>query len=94
MSCNVHCTGLVLFNKASILFCITQATSPKRPSLGAAAPRKKTNPKADLTEEQRQEIRDAFELFDTDASGYIEVKELKVRYNAMNTAGAVPLSAI
>lgn len=50
------------------------------------APRKKGNPKAELTEEQRQEIREAFELFDTDGSGYIEVKELKVRYNAMHTA--------
>lgn len=44
------------------------------------APRKKASPKPELTEEQRQEIREAFELFDTDGSGYIEVKELKVRY--------------
>ncbi|TRZ03426.1 hypothetical protein DNTS_000420 [Danionella cerebrum] len=53
------------------------ATSPKRPSLGAVAPRKKACPKPELTEEQKQEIREAFELFDTDASGKIEVKELK-----------------
>uniref|UniRef100_A0A671QSU2 Centrin, EF-hand protein, 2 n=1 Tax=Sinocyclocheilus anshuiensis TaxID=1608454 RepID=A0A671QSU2_9TELE len=49
-----------------------QATSPKRPSLGAV-----------LTEEQRQEIREAFELFDTDGSGHIEVKELKVAMRAL-----------
>lgn len=42
-------------------------------------PRKKTSPKPELTEEQKQEIREAFELFDTDASGYIDVKELKVK---------------
>lgn len=41
-------------------------------------PRKKTTPKPELTEEQKQEIREAFELFDTDGSGFIDVKELKV----------------
>lgn len=41
-------------------------------------PRKKTTPKPELTEEQKQEIREAFELFDTDGSGYIDIKELKV----------------
>lgn len=59
---------------------LLQATSAKRPSLGAVAPRKKASPKPELTEEIRQEIREAFELFDTDGSGYIEVKELKVRF--------------
>ncbi|XP_026137158.1 caltractin-like [Carassius auratus] len=59
------------------------ATSPKKPSLGAVAPRKKASPKAELTEEQKQEIREAFELFDTDGSGYIEVKELKVAMRAL-----------
>lgn len=59
---------------------LLQATSAKRPSLGAVAPRKKASPKPELTEEIRQEIREAFELFDTDGSGFIEVKELKVRF--------------
>ena len=40
--------------------------------------RKKTSPKPELTEELRQEVREAFELFDTDGSGHIDVKELKV----------------
>ena len=34
--------------------------------------------RVELTEEQKQEIREAFELFDTDGSGSIDVKELKV----------------
>lgn len=34
--------------------------------------------KPDLTEEQKQEIREAFDLFDTDGSGTIDAKELKV----------------
>uniref|UniRef100_A0A8C1WB10 Centrin, EF-hand protein, 2 n=1 Tax=Cyprinus carpio TaxID=7962 RepID=A0A8C1WB10_CYPCA len=46
-------------------------------------PRKKASPKSELTEEQKQEIREAFELFDTDGSGYIEVKELKVAMRAL-----------
>ena len=36
-------------------------------------------PKPELTEEQKQEIREAFDLFDTDGSGTIDAKELKVR---------------
>lgn len=59
------------------------ATSAKRPSLGVVAPRKKASPKPELTEEIRQEIREAFELFDTDGSGFIEVKELKVAMRAL-----------
>jgi len=34
--------------------------------------------KPELTEEQKQEIREAFDLFDTDGSGSIDIKELKV----------------
>ncbi len=66
---------------ASPLLCPHQATSAMRPSLQGPVPppRKKTSPKPELTEEQKQEIREAFELFDTDGSGYIDVKELKVR---------------
>lgn len=64
-----------------LLLCTPQATSAKRPSLQGPVPppRKKTTPKPELTEEQKQEIREAFELFDTDGSGYIDVKELKVK---------------
>lgn len=36
-------------------------------------------PKNELTEEQKQEIREAFDLFDADGSGTIDAKELKVR---------------
>ena len=38
-----------------------------------------------LTEEQKQEIREAFDLFDTDGSGTIDAKELKV-----STRGFLP----
>jgi centrin-1 len=36
-----------------------------------------------LTEEQKSEIREAFDLFDTDGSGTIDAKELKVAMRAL-----------
>merc|ERR1711966_90033 len=49
---------------------------------GAAKGAKKAG-KSDLTEEQKQEIREAFDLFDTDGSGCIDAKELKVAMRAL-----------
>ncbi|NWV01061.1 CETN1 protein, partial [Upupa epops] len=60
-----------------------QASGYKKPPLGATAQRKKASPKLELTEEQKQEIREAFDLFDTDGSGNIDVKELKVAMRAL-----------
>ncbi|XP_050340419.1 LOW QUALITY PROTEIN: uncharacterized protein LOC126766739 [Bactrocera neohumeralis] len=37
----------------------------------------------ELTEDQRQEIKEAFDLFDTDGSGTIDAKELKVAMRAL-----------
>merc|ERR1719450_1931441 len=39
--------------------------------------------KKELTEEQKQEIKEAFDLFDTDGSGTIDSKELKVAMRAL-----------
>ncbi|NXU66839.1 CETN2 protein, partial [Horornis vulcanius] len=60
-----------------------EASGFKKASLGAAAPRKRSSPKLELPEEQQREIREAFELFDTDGSGSIDVKELKVAMRAL-----------
>merc|ERR1712054_669606 len=49
---------------------------------GASKGAKKAG-KSDLTEEQKQEIREAFDLFDTDGSGAIDAKELKVAMRAL-----------
>ncbi|EDV24856.1 uncharacterized protein TRIADDRAFT_25393 [Trichoplax adhaerens] len=40
-------------------------------------------PKPELTEEQKQEIREAFDLFDTEGTGTIDAKELKVAMRAL-----------
>ena len=39
---------------------------------------KKNAAKIELNETQKQEIKEAFDLFDVDGSGTIDVKELKV----------------
>lgn len=52
----------------------------KRTGAGATGAKSK---KFELTEEQKQEIREAFDLFDTDGSGTIDAKELKVAMRAL-----------
>lgn len=63
------------------------ATTQKKPATtgqnAGAAGRKKAGPKPELTEEQKQEIREAFDLFDADGSGSIDAKELKVALRAL-----------
>lgn len=46
---------------------------------------------AGLTEEQKQEIREAFDLFDTDGSGTIDAKELKVAMRYVTSVHLVSL---
>ncbi|XP_077135197.1 uncharacterized protein LOC143789956 isoform X1 [Ranitomeya variabilis] len=57
-----------------------RASVMRKPGL---AQRRKTGAKPELTEEQKQEIREAFDLFDTDGAGTIDVKELKVAMRAL-----------
>ncbi|XP_009287790.1 PREDICTED: caltractin [Aptenodytes forsteri] len=60
----------------------TKASNYRKPGLSTAQ-RKKSGLKPELTEEQKQEIREAFDLFDTDGSGSIDIKELKVAMRAL-----------
>ena len=39
--------------------------------------------RSELTEEQKQEIKEAFDLFDTEGVGQIDAKELKVAMRAL-----------
>lgn len=52
---------------------------PRTSRRGASLP----PPKPSLTDEQRGEVRDAFELFDTDKDGFIDYHELKVAMRAL-----------
>ncbi|TDG46105.1 hypothetical protein AWZ03_007447 [Drosophila navojoa] len=45
--------------------------------------RKKSGPKFELTDAQKSDIKEAFDVFDKDGIGYIEVKELKVAIRAL-----------
>jgi Ca2+-binding EF-hand superfamily protein len=40
--------------------------------------KKSSGPKFELTDEQKADIKEAFDLFDTEGNGQIETKELKV----------------
>lgn len=42
-----------------------------------------TKVKAELTEDQKQELREAFELFDANKTGTIDLHELKVLMRAL-----------
>jgi len=58
-------------------------SSGRKTNSGPASQKKKSGPKLELSEEQKQEIREAFDLFDADGSGTIDVKELKVAMRAL-----------
>ena len=57
---------------------VTGMTSLHHPSSSSAAQRQ-----ASLTEDQRQEIKEAFELFDSDKDGAVDYHELKVAMRAL-----------
>ena len=51
---------------------------------GKPEEKKKKNPgRQELSDSQKQEIKEAFDLFDTSGSGTIESKELKVALRAL-----------
>ena len=58
----------------------------KKPSQKSKPTEQPTNSKIikhDLSAEQKQEIKDAFDMIDTDGSGSIEVEELKIAMKAL-----------
>ena len=56
----------------------------KRPAVGGAAKKRPAGSRPELTEEQKAEIKEAFDLFDADGSGTIDIKELKVSFSQLN----------
>ena len=52
-------------------------------SSAAQKAKRRTHPHLELTDEQKQEIKEAFELFDMDKDGYVDYHELKVVMRAL-----------
>jgi Ca2+-binding EF-hand superfamily protein len=50
---------------------------------GKKSAQKRSYFRQELSEQQKQEVKEAFDLFDTDGSGVIEAKELKVALRAL-----------
>jgi len=50
---------------------------------GGGAKRKQGNLKLELSEDQKSDIREAFNLFDTEGNGSIDTKDLKVAMRAL-----------
>lgn len=62
----------------------SSATSKaKRRSHAAAAAAAAVHTRPELSDEQKQEIKEAFELFDTDKDGAVDYHELKVAMRAL-----------
>ncbi|EAT42852.1 AAEL005663-PA [Aedes aegypti] len=61
----------------------TKKTSTTATGQTAGTGRKKSGPKFELTDEQRQDIKEAFDLFDSEGTGMIDTKELKVAIRAL-----------
>merc|ERR1712106_583322 len=57
--------------------------SPTMSAYRRSATGKKSVKKNELADEQKAEIREAFDLFDTDGTGTINIKELKVALRAL-----------
>jgi len=60
-----------------------QKYGAKKVGAGSSASNTKQKVQIELTDEQRQEIKEAFDLFDMDGSGKIDAKELKVAMRAL-----------
>ncbi|XP_036060196.1 centrin-1 [Onychomys torridus] len=59
------------------------ASNLRKSNVASTSYKRKVGPKTELTEDQKQEVREAFDLFDSDGSGTIDVKELKVAMRAL-----------
>eukprot|EP00743_Colponemidia_sp_Colp-15_P004352 GILK01004694.1.p1 GENE.GILK01004694.1~~GILK01004694.1.p1 ORF type:complete len:170 (-),score=41.35 GILK01004694.1:139-648(-) len=55
----------------------------RKPDFGLTPRKAKKKTRQDLTDEQKQEIKEAFDLFDTDKTGKIDYHELKVAMRAL-----------
>ena len=52
----------------------------KKVAASSAASNIAVSAKVDLSEEQKTDVREAFNLFDSGSTGFIDTKDLKVKY--------------
>ena len=75
------CSCILRFEFPSLSYSFVRKTPTQRsPGRGKAAPKRG---KAALNEEQLEELREAFNLFDTDHSGAVDARELKAAMRAL-----------
>lgn len=65
LACHASNVLILVIHMLNFVVSFSQAAA----SYGRGGARGKASKKFDLTEEQKQEIREAFDLFDTDGSG-------------------------
>jgi centrin-1 len=58
---------------------------PKESKKGSKKLKSKETFKQELTDKQKKDIKEAFDLFDSDGSGVIDVKELKVALRGLGS---------
>lgn len=67
--------------KMSVSTTTTTSVTAKKSIPGTG--RKKSGPKFELSDEQKSDIKEAFDMFDTEGTGVIDIKELKVAIRAL-----------
>ena len=81
--------GGVNLNKERAMTSSKQTPMSKRPEKGPTStgksPIQKLAERPGLTEDEIEEIREAFNLFDTEGTGYIDPKELKAAMQSLGT---------
>lgn len=68
---------------ALLYFLLSSTLSNMYGSSAAQKAKRRTHSRPELTDEQKQEIKEAFELFDTDKDGCVDYHELKVAMRAL-----------
>lgn len=67
--------------------CVTATNRPTRPTMytssAAQKAKRRAHTRPEISEEQKQEIKEAFELFDADKDGAVDYHELKVAMRAL-----------
>lgn len=67
------------------MYLILKASALRKPT-GTGARKKSSGPKYELSDEQKADIKEAFDLFDKEGNGQIETKELKVTEFCKNSS--------